>query len=140
MRHGLAVVVCLLLAAGCGSDGDAAPAAAPSPTVDRYALYAELVDREAALTDPPQIKSGEAEELASRVCTSSQEAFQSYLTTAAGLSGSLNAAILDRRMFVIAYCDDRLPMFDAAAKQACADAVPIVGRNCPGRLSTLNSG
>lgn len=130
----------VLLLAACGGGADDGPAAAPSPTVDRYALYVDLVEREAALVDPPSVSAREADDLAVRVCASTQDQFHGYLTAAASLSDSfkpLNSAILDRRMFVIAYCDDRLPAFDAAASQVCADAVPVVGANCPGKFSTL---
>jgi hypothetical protein len=134
MNVALAVGLSLLSLTACR--GEAEPAAAPSPSVDRYAIYAGLVEREAGLVDGPEINAREAGDLAQRVCSSSFEAFRGSLDARQDGFNALNRAILDRRMFVIAYCDERLPDFDRAATAACADAVEIVGRNCPGKFST----
>jgi hypothetical protein len=131
----MALALALALAlSGCG--GGEEPAAAPSSTVDRYAIYADLVEQEAQLAEGPEINAREADDLAQRVCASSTDNFRANLDARRDGFNALNEAILDRRMFVIAYCDERLPDFDRAATAACADAVEIVGRNCPGKFST----
>lgn len=130
-------VVFILALAGCGEE--ITSPAAPAP-VNRYMIYSDLVEGDRNLSGPPVINRREADDLATRVCTSSTEGFLDHLTSASALSdrfGGLSTVILDRRMFVIAYCGARLPDFDAAATQACTEAVPVVGRNCPGKFSTL---
>lgn len=138
MNRTLTATALGLALVGCSGARETAPA--PTPEVDRYAVYAELVDREERLLEPPKIPRMEADELATRVCASTTESFRMNLTSTSAVSDDfdpLGSAILDRRMFVIAYCDERLPDFDQAATQACAEAVDVVGRNCPGKFSTL---
>lgn len=142
----LALLVILLLVGYAIFGGGEGEQAAPSPMIpapiDRYAIYRDLVERERNLSGPPIINPIEADDLAARVCASTTNGFLLHLTSSSqttGRFGGLRTVLLDRRMFVIAYCEARLPDFDAAAAQACAEAVPVVGRNCPGKFSTLPS-
>lgn len=136
-KNRLGLVVLSLLLASCG--GQDAPVATPQPSVDKYALYADLVER-GPLLGPPKINRGEAARLAEGVCASTVDGFQQNLTITSsqgGIKDGLDQRLLDRRMFVIAYCPERVEDFDMGAKQACTEAAPIVGRNCPGKFSTL---